>query len=287
MLVIFILEVSAFAFLYFYTRTKYKASGQIGNEPGRIRSILLPIALFIVDRLIAGRFPAYERKLSSKLAVLHGAKDVKYRLRVHIVNKLMYFIAALLGVTLLGTFIDRLDAGYAVFAAAVILAVIYAPDRELEEKVKRKNFLIQYDFPDFLNKLVLLVNAGMTVPRAWEKIVKDRKSLTPLYEELNITFLEIRNGKPEIDAYEDFARRCRVKEITKFVTTVIQNLRKGNSELVPLLKLQSNECWQLRKNMARRLGEEASTKLVLPLMIMFIGILVIVMLPAVLQLRYI
>jgi len=56
--------------------------------------------------------------------------------------------------------------------------------------------------------------------------------------------------------------------------------------LVPLLKLQSNECWQLRKNMAKRLGEEASTKLVLPLMIMFVGILIIVILPAVMQLRY-
>jgi tight adherence protein C len=126
----------------------------------------------------------------------------------------------------------------------------------------------------------------MTVPKAWEKIVRDRKIMTPLYEELNITYIEIRNGKPEISAYEDFARRCRVKEITKFVTAIIQNLRKGNSELVPLLKLQSNECWQLRKLMAKKLGEEASTKLVLPLMIMFVGILVVVILPAVLQLKY-
>jgi tight adherence protein C len=38
--------------------------------------------------------------------------------------------------------------------------------------------------------------------------------------------------------------------------------------------------------MAKRLGEEASTKLVLPLMIMFVGILIIVILPAVMQLRY-
>jgi tight adherence protein C len=167
-----------------------------------------------------------------------------------------------------------------------LLAVFYLPDRELDERIKKRHFQLQYDFPDFLNKLVLLVNAGMTVQKAWEKIVKDRKNWTPLYEELNAAYIEIRNGKSEISAYEDFAKRCRIKEITKFVTTVIQNLRKGNNELVTLLKLQSNECWQIRKNMARRLGEEASTKLVLPLMIMFVGILVIVILPAILQLRY-
>jgi tight adherence protein C len=126
----------------------------------------------------------------------------------------------------------------------------------------------------------------MTVPRAWEKIVSDRKNLTPLYEELNKTYLEIKNGKPEMTAYEDFAKRCRVKEITKFIAAIIQNLRKGNGELVTLLKLQSNECWQLRKNLARRLGEEASTKLVLPLMIMFVGILIIVILPEIMNLNY-
>jgi tight adherence protein C len=37
--------------------------------------------------------------------------------------------------------------------------------------------------------------------------------------------------------------------------------------------------------MTKRLGEEASTKLVFPLMIMFIGILIIVLIPAILQLR--
>jgi tight adherence protein C len=251
-----------------------------------IEIIISPVALFIVDRLIAGRFNTYERNLSTKLSELYGARDIKHRLKLHYTRKISYIITALLAVTLLGVLMDKPDASYVIFSSAVLLIVFYVADRELDERIKKRNFYIQYDFPDFLNKLVLLINAGMTVPKAWEKIVSDRKNMTPLYEELNITYLEIKNGKPEMAAYEDFARRCRVKEITKFIAVVIQNLRKGNGEMVPLLKLQSNECWELRKSMAKRLGEEASTKLVLPLMIMFIGILVIVILPAVLQLKY-
>lgn len=286
MLLIFIIEIITFGFLYFYARSKYADLNEIEHKNNLISIIIQPIALFVVDKLIAGLFINYERKIITKLTELYGGRDVKYRLKLHLLRKTMYLIIALLAVTLLGNLMDKPDTSYFIFASAVILTVVYAVDRELDERIKKRSFYIQYDFPDFLNKLVLLINAGMTVPRAWDKIVMDRKNMTPLYGELQITYLEIKNGKPEMEAYEDFARRCRVKEITKFITLILQNLRKGNGELVPLLKLQSNECWELRKNMARKLGEEASTKLVLPLMIMFVGILVIVILPAVLQLKY-
>lgn len=286
MLLIFIIEIITFGFLYFYARSKYADLNEIEHKNNLISIIIQPIALFVVDKLIAGLFINYERKIITKLTELYGGRDVKYRLKLHLLRKTMYLITALLAVTLLGNLMDKPDTSYFIFASAVLLTVIYAVDKELDERIKKRSFYIQYDFPDFLNKLVLLINAGMTVPRAWDKIVMDRKNMTPLYEELQITYLEIKNGKPEMEAYEDFARRCRVKEITKFITLILQNLRKGNGELVPLLKLQSNECWELRKNMARKLGEEASTKLVLPLMIMFVGILVIVILPAVLQLKY-
>ena len=285
MLLIFITEIIVFGLLYFYRRGKYKDLSTMKDNNNLI-SIIMPTAIYIVDRFITGRFNVYERRLSTKLLELYGGRDIKRRLKLHLVHKIMYLIVAIFTVTLFGALMDKPDVSYFIFVSVVLLIVFYATDRELDEKIKKRNFNIQYDFPDFLNKLVLLINAGMTVPKAWEKIVRDRRIMTPLYEELNITYIEIRNGKPEIAAYEDFARRCRVKEITKFITAIIQNLRKGNSELVPLLKLQSNECWQLRKLMAKRLGEEASTKLVLPLMIMFVGILIVVILPAVLQLRY-
>ena len=286
MLPAFITETVVLGFLCLYAKGKYEDFIGTGFKKRHIYKVLAPAALFITDKLIAGRFIAYERKLSIKLAELYGGRDIKYMLKLHFVHKVIHMIIALLSVTLLGALMEKPDTCYAIFALSALGIVFYASDRELDEKIKKRNFNIRYDFPDFLNKMVLLINAGMTVPRAWEKIVRDRKNMTPLYEELRRTYIEIKNGKPEMEAYEDFARRCRVKEITKFITAVIQNLKKGNSDLVPLLKLQSNECWQLRKNMAKRLGEEASTKLVLPLMIMFVGILIIVILPAVMQLRY-
>lgn len=286
MLLILLLEAVVFSILLIITRGGYSELVESGDFNSRVVRIFLPVAAFLAERIFNGRFFSYERKLNTKLSELNGGRYHRDRLRYYLAKKTFCMIIAVFAVTLLGALMDKPDVEYGIFAAAALLLTFYLPDRTLNEKIRKRNFYIQYDFPDFLNKLVLLINAGMTVSRAWEKIVCDRKTMTPLYEELGATYLEIKNGKPEEAAYEDFARRCRVKEITKFVAAMIQNLKKGNGELVSLLKLQSNECWQLRKNMARRLGEEASTKLVLPLMIMFVGILIIVVLPAVMQMRY-
>ena len=138
------------------------------------------------------------------------------------------------------------------------------------------------DFPDFVNKLALLINAGLTVRRAWEKIAEDRKNSSDFYREAALVMSEIKAGKPEIKAYEDFAKRCRVSEVARFVTVILQNIRKGNAELVYILRVISNECWEMRKNAAKRLGEEAAAKMVLPLMLMFIAILIILATPAIL-----
>ena len=153
------------------------------------------------------------------------------------------------------------------------------------EKVRKRRRAIQLEFPDFVNKLTLLVNAGLTVSKAWEKAARDSQRQTPLYKELCIAVQAVRSGASEHKAYEEFAKRCHVPAVTRFVTVVLQNIRKGNSELVPVLRLLADECWEMRKNAARKFGEEASTKMLLPMMLMLVAILLIVGMPAVLALR--
>ena len=157
-------------------------------------------------------------------------------------------------------------------------------DRDLENRIEARRESLQLEFPEFANKLILLVNAGSTISKAWAKIVAEEKKNTPLFQELRICMAEIQAGKSEAAAYEEFARRCKIKEIIKFVSVIILNLRKGGSEVVPTLRAQADECWEARKAAARRLGEKASSKLLLPMSIMLLGIIMIVALPAVLAL---
>lgn len=172
------------------------------------------------------------------------------------------------------------------FSFAAVVAAIGLPfltDRGLDEEIAKRRLKIQLEFPEFVNKLTLLVNAGMTISKAWEKVITDNKKDTVLYQEMNYALAEIKSGRPESVAYEEFARRCKVKEVTKFVSVIVMNLRRGGAEVVPVLRQQGTECWEMRKAAAKQMGEEASTKILLPLMIMFVGIILIVATPAVLS----
>jgi len=172
-----------------------------------------------------------------------------------------------------------------IFTILLPLIIFFSSGLDLKRRIKKRNILIQLHLPELINTLVLLVNAGMTVRRAWEKIAADNGMEGPLKEEIRLTAIEIKSGKSELKAYEDFARRCRVPEVSRFVSMLALNLRKGSSQLVSVLRISANDSWQSRKNAAKRLGEEASTKLVFPLMLMFAAVLLIVATPAVLALR--
>ena len=59
----------------------------------------------------------------------------------------------------------------------------------------------------------------------------------------------------------------------------MQGMAKGNRELAAMLQQQSKEVWEQRKQDVRRQGEKAAGKLMLPIVIMFIGILIMVIVP--------
>ena len=75
---------------------------------------------------------------------------------------------------------------------------------------------------------------------------------------------EMGNGVAEVDAIFRFGKRCIIPEIKKFSSTLVQGLIKGNSELAMMLQTQ---------------GEKAASKLMIPIVIMFIGILIMIIVP--------
>lgn len=276
--VIFVL----FLLLFFLSRSKYNDYIEpLDKNEYKLRS-LLPIGLFILDKVQYKYTSKYDRILHSKVAELKGVKYSVYYLQIHHANKIVLMLVILLFSILLSA--ATRDVATAVFGILVMLAIPFFMDRELTKKVNKRRLSIQIDFPDFLNKLILLVNAGMTVSKAWEKSVTDNDKDTVLYRELRMVLADIRGGKSETSAFEDFAKRCRIPEITKFVSALLQNLNKGNAEMISILRLQATECWEMRKHAAKRLGEEASSKMLFPMMLMFIAVILIVATPAILTL---
>lgn len=164
------------------------------------------------------------------------------------------------------------------------LLIYFGMDKDLKSKVDKRNQEMLLDYPDIINKFTLLVGAGMSLSNAWSKIASDyNKEVTVYkyaYEEMNITARELSVGASEITAYERFGRRVKLLPYLRFSSLIAQSVKKGSKDLLEQLELESINAFAERKELAKRLGEEAGTKLLMPMMLMLILILVIILVPA-------
>ena len=74
--------------------------------------------------------------------------------------------------------------------------------------------------------------------------------------------------------------RCGLSVYKTFATLLVQNLRKGNREILDMLERESQEAFENRKRRAKILGEQAGTKLLAPMMLMLVIVFVILLYPA-------
>lgn len=168
------------------------------------------------------------------------------------------------------------------------IVIYFNFDKQLNSKLKKREYELLIDYPELISKFTLLLNSGMTVKGTWEKIVTEynynleRNIIKKryLYEEMLITWHEIELGNSEIKAIERFGRRIKLLPYMKFCSYVVQNMQKGSKGLIDLLEVEANEAFEERKQLAKRLGEEAGTKLLLPMMIMLVIVIVIIIIPA-------
>jgi Flp pilus assembly protein TadB len=167
-----------------------------------------------------------------------------------------------------------------VFSVGLILVIGLLLFKELEDKHRQRNREIKLDFPEFLSKLSLLLGAGLNIPRAWQRIAQSSRPDRILDKAINQTAIDIANGMPLPDAMEGFSSRLNMPEVSKFCSIIIQNLRRGDEELLIALRGLAQESWEGRKAVANKLAQEASTKLLLPMVLMLFAIMAVVMLPA-------
>lgn len=170
-----------------------------------------------------------------------------------------------------------------------IMLSVFLVYRE-KEKVKRIRMERQEElvraYPAMVSKLNMLLGTGMTIRNAWEKIVntyENQKELlgeSVVYEEMSMTLKEIKGGIPEGEAYERFGKRCELTNYMKLGVLLSQNLRKGSKGIADLLQVEAIQAFENRKSLAKQRGEEAGTKLLMPMMGMLAVVLIMVMVPA-------
>ena len=87
-------------------------------------------------------------------------------------------------------------------------------------------------------------------------------------------------GIPERTAYEGFGKRTGIREYVRLSTFLLQNLKKGSTTLLGQLQEETRAAEELRMQNARKLSEEAATKLLLPMVLLLVIVMVMIMVPA-------
>lgn len=172
---------------------------------------------------------------------------------------------------------------FLLLGAVAVFAVYGREVSVLRKKKKEREEELLIDYPDFLSRFILLLGAGMTVRGAWERMLADYQKSGRrryVYDEMQRTMAQIEVGMPELRAYEQFGRRCGLISYLRFTTILTQNLRKGSSGIAQLLRMEAQEAFSERKNHARKKGEEAGTKLLLPMGGMLVIVFVLILVPA-------
>lgn len=168
-----------------------------------------------------------------------------------------------------------------------VVAIFIGKDVEIKERIKDRNRQMELDYPEFVSKLTLMISAGVSLFNAWCRIcdsyLEEQQNTGKeryLYEEMVITMREIQSGEEEITSFERFGDRVKVPCYKKFSSILVQSMKKGLGGLRESLEFEVKQSFEIRKANALRLGEEASTKLLLPMGIMLLIVLVIIVAPA-------
>lgn len=170
--------------------------------------------------------------------------------------------------------------------AALLLAARQQSEKKDQEKKRERELLL--DYADIVSKLMVLTGAGLTTRNAWERMVRDYENALaikkarprPAYEEMALACTRMGSGMSEGEAYREFGRRCKVQCYLKLSSLLEQNRRAGTKNLRAMLETEMADALEQRKNLARRLGEEAGTRLLLPLFLMLGIVMVMIMVPA-------
>lgn len=168
-----------------------------------------------------------------------------------------------------------------------VIAVFAGKDQDLHKQYEERDKQLLLEYPEFVSKLQLFICSGMSIQGAFFKMGKEyQKSLQKggkkkyVSEELLLALRKMENGMSEAEALDYFGRRCHLFCYKKLVSLIQQNLKRGSDGLREALMKETKTAFEERKQTARKLGEEAGTKLLFPMMLMMGIVMVIIMIPA-------
>ena len=177
----------------------------------------------------------------------------------------------------------------------IVVCFLLPYGQKLEEQKQKKIILEKRkkDYPMLVEELSLFLAAGVTFTEAARKMTENyerRKKQTGKvqegYELWKKLSYEMRDGVREADAIMRFGKESGRKEYKKLALLLEQNRRQGSQHMIQQLEQENLIAFEMRKNQVKREGEEASVKLLFPMMGMLGIVIVVLILPAMMTMKH-
>ena len=170
------------------------------------------------------------------------------------------------------------------FALFLTAALLLLGGFEIRSDVERKREDLMSDIPLFMCLISTLLESGMQLPKAisiCSKAFDENKSLSLEIKNLRAMVL---SGIPASDAIEKFSLRIQIPEAQAALLLIARYGRLGTSEVLNMLNLQSQACWNLCRNASRKRQEREALGMIIPMTLDFISVLMVAMTPAIISL---
>jgi len=148
-------------------------------------------------------------------------------------------------------------------------------------RVRRQRIAqVERDLPITLELLATLAEAGLGFDAALDRILTSQPANRALADEFRTFQAEVLGGRPRVECLRRVARRLDVTSVTIFISSLVQAEQIG-SGMAEVLRSQSDDLRQRRRERAIEISMALPVKLLFPLVICFLpGILVFTIGPA-------
>ena len=169
-------------------------------------------------------------------------------------------------------------------AVAVPLFLYSGYFSSLDTRRKERKEQAEGCYAGFVTKLSLLLAAGISVRQVFTRLAeeyeKNHGAAHVLSAELKVTRQELDNGGSETVVYEEFGRRIGVLAYQRMASLLTRNVSRGVQGMKTLLLQEAKEVMAQERAAIRQKGEQAGTKLLLPMMGLLMLVFAILLVPA-------
>ncbi len=181
---------------------------------------------------------------------------------------------------------DNKSAVMAIMGVVSMFGIYLSRYSTVRKKVRRYRESVVEDFPYIIDKLVLMLNSGLTVFSALLKISEDSAEhgeVSPLTTELSGIGIRVRETNASwLNEWKDFAVRMESGDMLRFISILEDNYKKGG-ELVGKLEAEGDNMREMRKKTIQQRIRMIDSKMTIPMMLMLIALVIVTVTPSVMQ----